>query len=257
MRRWVLFAITVIVLVFVAIRLGEWQFNRLADKQDENSQIRANEKHAVVDVSELVSAGGQVAENDEWRLVSATGTYDVKNQIIVRYRTRDGKSGVDVMVPLKTDSGTSVLVDRGWMETENRGEATPEEIPAPPSGTVTMTGWLRVDATGDSTTVSNQTTRAPNSARISEALGIETYGGFVDLKSEDPQPAMNLEAVELPALNNGPHFFYGIQWWFFGALAVFGFFYLMYDEVRQRRRQERGEAEAPQAATAGKGADDA
>ena len=36
--------------------------------------------------------------------------------------------------------------------------------------------------------------------------------------------------AELPDLGNGPHFFYGLQWWFFGLLAVFGFFYLAYDE---------------------------
>ena len=39
----------------------------------------------------------------------------------------------------------------------------------------------------------------------------------------------------MPELNNGPHFFYGLQWWFFGALAIFGFFYLMYDEWRGGR----------------------
>lgn len=149
------------------------------------------------------------------------------------------------MVPLRTDSGTYVLVDRGWLATENRADAIPDNVPAPPSGEVEMTGWLRVDATGDSTAVHNQTTRAPNSAAIAKALGVETYGGFVDMKSENPGASVALEPVELPELNNGPHFFYGIQWWFFGALAVFGFFYLMYDEVRQRRKQAAGIAEAP------------
>ena len=61
-------------------------------------------------------------------------------------------------------------------------------------------------------------------------------GGFVDLRSESPEPATALEPVELPELDNGPHFFYGLQWWFFGALAIFGFFYLIYDEWRGRPR---------------------
>ncbi len=39
--------------------------------------------------------------------------------------------------------------------------------------------------------------------------------------------------AELPDLGNGPHFFYGLQWWFFGVLAVFGFFYLAYDERKK------------------------
>ena len=45
--------------------------------------------------------------------------------------------------------------------------------------------------------------------------------------------------MELPELNNGPHFFYGLQWWFFGVLAIFGFFYLLYDEWRNGPRGER------------------
>ncbi len=53
--------------------------------------------------------------------------------------------------------------------------------------------------------------------------------------SESPEPATALEPVELPELDNGPHFFYGLQWWFFGALAVFGFFFLIYDEMRGGR----------------------
>ena len=54
----------------------------------------------------------------------------------------------------------------------------------------------------------------------------------MDLKSESPAPEQPLAAAELPELDNGPHFFYGLQWWFFGLLAIFGFFYLMYDEWR-------------------------
>ena len=63
------------------------------------------------------------------------------------------------------------------------------------------------------------------------------YGGFVDLASEDPAPRAPLVKAELPDLGNGPHFFYGLQWWFFGLLAVFGFCYLAYDEWRGGRAQ--------------------
>ena len=61
----------------------------------------------------------------------------------------------------------------------------------------------------------------------------------MELRSEDPEPDTALEPVELPELNNGPHFFYGLQWWFFGVLAVFGFCYLLYDEWRNGPRGER------------------
>ena len=46
------------------------------------------------------------------------------------------------------------------------------------------------------------------------------YRGFLDLADESPEPATDLEPAELPDdTGNGPHFFYGLQWWFFGALA--------------------------------------
>ena len=73
-----------------------------------------------------------------------------------------------------------------------------------------------------------------SSTAIGEALDREVFGGFVELRSEDPAAAEDLARVELPELDNGPHFFYGLQWWFFGVLAVFGFFYLAYDEWRGR-----------------------
>jgi cytochrome oxidase assembly protein ShyY1 len=121
------------------------------------------------------------------------------------------------------------------MPSDNRGTDT-SDVPAPPDGEVTVTGWLRVDATGDSATVSDHSTRAISSVEIGRALDRPVYGGFVDLKTEDPPADQPLEGAELPELDNGPHFFYGLQWWFFGVLAVFGFFYLMYDEWRAARR---------------------
>ena len=77
------------------------------------------------------------------------------------------------------------------------------------------------------------------------------YRGFVDLAEESPEPATELQPTELPDdTSNGPHFFYGLQWWFFGALAIFGFFYLAWDEARQRRGATPDERGASLRATA-------
>ena len=233
-RRWIAFALAVVFLAWVAWRLGEWQFHRLEDRKELNSIIERNEKAGAQPVAEVMAPGRSVARDDEWSIVEATGTYAVDETVIVRYRTRDGASGVDVVVPLELTDGSSLLVDRGWYASDNRG-ATSEDVPEPPSGEVTVTGWVRQDAEGDSTQVSDNSTRAVNSGEIADALGREVLGGWVDLRSESPEPATALEPVELPELDNGPHFFYGLQWWFFGALAVFGFFFLIYDEMRGGR----------------------
>jgi cytochrome oxidase assembly protein ShyY1 len=233
-RRWVGFAVVVLLLAWGAWWLGEWQFDRLEERQDRNAIIERNETLPPAPVSEVLPADGDVAETDEWRVITATGEYDEADTVIVRYRTRDGASGVDVVVPLVLDDGRAVLVDRGWWPTEASG-GTADDVPSPPEGEVTITGWARADATGDSTAVSDQSTRAISSVEIGEALDRELLRGFVELRSEDPAPDEPLSPVELPELDNGPHFFYGLQWWFFGLLAVFGFGYLARDERRRMR----------------------
>lgn len=237
-RRWILFALVVVLLAAGAWWLGQWQFDRLEDRRADNEVVRANESQPPAPVEDVLRPGTPVREQDEWRVVSATGEYAVEDTIIVRYRTREGIAGVDVVVPLVTGSGASLLVDRGWLRTENAGTADPDDVPEPPAGEVTVTGYVRADGSGDSTAVTDRSTRAVSSERIGEALGRDVYGGFVELRSESPEPATALEPVELPELDDGPHFFYGLQWWFFGVLAVFGFGYLAYDE---RRRGPRGE----------------
>jgi cytochrome oxidase assembly protein ShyY1 len=236
-RRWLLFALTVVLIAWATWWLGQWQFHRLADRKASNAIVRHNEALDPAAIQDVLTSGRDVTAADEWRQVTATGTYDTADTVVVRYSTRDGESGVDVVVPLVTADGTAVVVDRGWTPSDNRG-ADPSDVPQPPSGEVTVTGWLRVDATGDSAKVSDQSTRSISSKEIGAAIGKDMYGGFVDLKSESPAADQPLTAVELPELDNGPHFFYGLQWWFFGVLAVFGFFYLLYDEWQSARRGE-------------------
>lgn len=74
------------------------------------------------------------------------------------------------------------------------------------------------------------------------------YGGFLDIQTQSPPATADpiLRGTELPDdTSDGPHFFYGLQWWFFGILAVFGFFYLMYDERKRMLEERAAKAPAP------------
>ncbi len=237
-RRWIVFALVVAVLAYAAWWLGGWQFRRLDDRKADNAVVRANEHRDVAPVDDVLSPDADPSDADEWRVVSATGSYDAAQTVVVRYRNRDGAQGIDVVVPLVTGDGTALLVDRGWLETNPSG-ADRSDIPDPPAGEVSVTGYVRANGTGDSTRVSDLSARSISSDEIGPAIGRAVYGGFVELRSEDPEPEVALEPVELPELNNGPHFFYGLQWWFFGLLALFGFCYLLYDEWRNGPRGER------------------
>lgn len=239
-RRWVLLLLTVVLAAYGCLLLGRWQWHRLEDKKTGNAIIRANEKAAPAPVDQVLRRGVDPPDATRYARVSATGTYDVAHTVIVRYQTgADGSAGVDVVVPLVTSDGTAVLVDRGWFGTSNSGAMDPSQVPTPPSGTVTVTGWVRQNADGSAAQVVDGSTRAVSSAQIAPAIGIPTYGGFVQLLTESPRPATPLAPPEPPDLTNGPHFFYALQWWFFGILALFGYLYLAWEEYTGRAELRR------------------
>ncbi len=238
-RRWVLFAVAVAVMALGAVRLGAWQFDRLEDREQRNEWTERNLAAEPAPVDAVLAVGQPVPADREWTRVEVTGDYDADATVVVRYQTRDGEPGVDLVTPLVTAGGTAVLVDRGWVPTDNTG-TVPADLPQPPSGEVDVVGWVRADATGRGVEVEAGSTRAISSVEIGNRLDYPLYAGFVDAESETPPPSDEVQRTELPDLGEGPHFFYGLQWWFFGALAVFGFGYLAWDERRQRRRTREG-----------------
>ena len=239
-----LFAVTVALLAWLAVQLGEWQFHRLEERKQSNAIVSRNLEAAPAPLAEVMSTDEAPRAEDEWRRVRVTGTWDDEHTVVLKYQTRDQSAGVDLITPLVTAGGAAVLVDRGWVRSTNT-VARPE-LPDATSGEVTITGWVRRDATGKATKISERSTRAISSRAAAAEVSYPLYRGFVDLEEQDPAPATALEPAELPDhTGNGPHFFYGLQWWFFGALAIFGFFYLAYDEWRQRRQRRAGDVTAP------------
>jgi len=242
-RRWLFFAVGVVALAWLTSQLGQWQFHRLDERRAENRRVAHNLDQPPVQLDELMRVGAEPSAAHEWREVILHGTWDDAHTIVVKYQTRDSGAGVDVVTPLVTENGNAVLVDRGWLATANNG-ATRPKLPPAQTGPVTVLGWVRVDGTGGSTVVTDLATRAISSRAAARIVPHPLYGGFVDLHTESPPPAKRLGATELPDdKSEGPHFVYGLQWWFFSALAIFGFGYLVYDEW-ERAREEREESEA-------------
>jgi cytochrome oxidase assembly protein ShyY1 len=243
-RRWVLFGLGVVVLALGCVRLGEWQFDRLHEREQRNEWTRTNLAAAAAPVQDVMSVTRPLPPEREWKRVRAEGRYDAAATVVVRYQTRDGRSGVDLVTPLVTSDGTALLVDRGWVPSDNTGSA-PSDLPAPPPGQVEVVGFARADAVGRGTEVDDGSTRAISSRTIGATLDAPVFGGFVDAEKETPAPTDEVVRAELPDLGNGPHFFYGLQWWFFAVLAVGGFGYLVVDEVRRSRGKVPAAAQEP------------
>lgn len=237
-RRWVLFGLFVAVMGVACWRLGVWQFDRLEERLADNEIIERNIDAEPVEATAVMSSEEDLPASQQWRAVRMQGEYADDAQVLVRYQTRDGAPGVSVVTPLRLADGTLVLVERGWTTAPNSGSAD-VDAPAPPPGEVTVTGWARQNQTGDDAAItpSNGQVRLISSAGFSELLDGPVRHGYVSLDGSDPGPVEPLpRGPVLPELDSGPHFFYGLQWWFFGALALGGFGYFAWAESRDRRR---------------------
>lgn len=245
--RWVGFAVFVIALSAVCIQLGFWQFHKLDDRHVRNELVREHLGTAPVPLDDVVPAGEDVEPGQEWTVVTVSGTYDVKREVTVKFVNRDGRPGIDVLTPLVLDDGTAVLVDRGFVETQ-RTNVRPDVLPEPPDGVVEVTGWLRVDSTASSqaTHVDEGQVRAISSRGLADHVPYDLRSGYVNLQEQAPS-SEGLEAEPRPDLGQGPHFFYGLQWWFFAALAIVGYGWFARAERQERRKAA---ARAIRAATA-------
>jgi cytochrome oxidase assembly protein ShyY1 len=245
-RRWLGLLLVVVIVGVACVELGLWQFRRFHERHDRNEVTRANLAADAAPVDSVLSTGHGLSDDDEWTVVQIVGQYDDSQTVTVRYRTRGGAPGVDVVVPLVTRTGAAVLVDRGWIQTAANGSDSPDP-PPPPAGTVTVTGWARVDATGDETKPDNGSVRAISSQSLSESMPYPLYDGFVDLIHENPDIEPSPALADPPDLGSGPHFFYGVQWFFF-ALLAFGFWiYFAWSEYRATAAHAAASAEKPKA----------
>ncbi|MDQ3628606.1 MAG: SURF1 family protein [Actinomycetota bacterium] len=236
--RWLGLAVAAAVLAGAGVQLGSWQFDRRAERLADNARIEANLATRPVPLGSLDLEGSErIGDELEWRSVTVAGRYDEQGQLIVRNQSRDAGPGVTVLTPLRAADGGSVLVERGWLSTAGGTSAIPD-TGSPPAGPVRVTGWLRADsAAGDSATVPvDGTVRAVASEQVAQWLGYPLLPGHVALTQQDPDQDGALSGPERPDLGEGPHFFYGLQWWFFGLLAPVGYAWFAYAEAHPRHR---------------------
>ncbi len=237
--RWIGFAIFVVLLSALCVRLGLWQFDRLEHRLAQNKVVKAHFKAAPVDLTTVLPQGTKVDDTSEWTRVTATGTYDAAHQITVKFSTRDGAPGVDVVTPLVLADGRAVLVDRGWITTKNTVEDP--DVPAPPSGQVTVMGWLRQNngSRQQATRPVHGQVRAISSEGIEGSVPYALSNGYLNLRTQDPAATKALAVEPKPELGQGPHFFYALQWWFFAVLGTVGWFWFAWAEAKERRSPTR------------------
>jgi cytochrome oxidase assembly protein ShyY1 len=243
-----------LVLAGVCAEAGIWQWHRFEQKRVANGELRAAAAMPASPVDEVLVAGRPPDERLRLRTVVATGRYDAAAQVLVRRREVEGKVGFLVVAPLRTGSGTTLLVSRGFVPATGPALDTPA-FADPPAGEVRVTGRVHPSETGGlgSGLPPRQVLHVDVPA-LAARLGAPTYGGFVELISSDP-PDSGLVALPPPDLGNpaggaftGQHLAYVVQWFLFAAFAAAGPVILITLERRTRRKDQRSADREPAAA---------
>jgi cytochrome oxidase assembly protein ShyY1 len=234
--RWAGLVAFAVVLGVLFINLGEWQLDRLEQRRARNAATVTNEQRPVRPLAEVFTR--PLTDADQWQRVEAVGTFVADQQFLVRYRSNGGDKGYEVVTPLRTSAGV-VLVDRGFVATEP-GVGIPATVPPPPAGEVRVVGHVRRNEEGRRSAVTpvNGQLRLINSDAIGAALGYPLLNGYIGLLQVTPPQSGDFVPIELPEINEGPHFWYALQWFSFTGIALAGIVVFIRADLRARREQQ-------------------
>lgn len=232
--------------------LAPWQLGKNTTTSRANSQLEHALTAEPVPVTTLLPHQDSSAPDEQWRPVTATGHYLPEAQVLARLRVIDGVPAVEVLTPFVVRGGPTVLVNRGYVRTEDGGARLPD-IPSPPDTQVTITARLRDSqpAIAGKSPFSESGFRhvyAINTDQIATFTGVPLTGSYLQLVDDQPG---GLGVIALPRRDNGPFLSYGIQWIAFGILAPFGLGYFAFAELRARRAERSAVAPGDDADEAG------
>jgi cytochrome oxidase assembly protein ShyY1 len=199
--------------------LARWQYGRHQDRVARNAVYLAGRALPPVD---LTAPGVDTGSLDGRRLV-AIGRFDPSGDMLLRGRVRGASPGLHVATPLLLEGGGGVVwVERGFVAAPD-ATTPPGAVPPPDTGVVRVTGvGMAVPVTDDAgqplvrgtDTTWRRLDRAVLMARRSGSL--PTYL----LLEGDAEGPGRLPTVEPPALDEGPHFSYAVQWIGIGLAAL-------------------------------------
>ncbi|MGQ0624247.1 MAG: SURF1 family cytochrome oxidase biogenesis protein [Sporichthyaceae bacterium] len=238
--RWIALLVLAALSVPGCIALANWQFGRLDSTVARNDRIFGNSSASPLPIAELSTLGGEVDAADDYRAVSAVGTYDTAREVFVRNRAQQGQAGFNLLTPLVSAEGPAVLVNRGFVAAPAAGGSP--QVPATPAGEVRVRGVLRPSQPGPPNAAdlpAGQVARI-DVARLGSALPYQVFGGYLQLREQDPAPAVVQgnavpSPLELPDSHSELlHRSYGWQWYVFAAIGPIGAAALARREAAER-----------------------
>lgn len=243
-RRWVAWLCLTAVVCVACLFLGRWQWHRWESRHAAQTTVNQNyDASPVSPASVLPTRTSDLPDDQQWRQVRMTGRYLTDDQLLVRNRPLDGDFGFEVVLPMRLDDGRTILVDRGWVPNGPSARQGPT-VPKPPTGRLTVTGWLRPGEPDLKRAPVSGQVASINLPLVERTTGeaIDT-GAYVRMRGERTASGATPErpvAFGKPdqGMAAGINLSYALQWW--AAAIAFPVFVLL-----AARREARGPQERP------------
>ena len=218
--KWIAFHLLVVLLVVVMVNLAFWQLRRLDQRRHFNAEVRANTDQPVA-TFDTIKADLANPSTIEWRAVRVSGTYVTGHQFLVVNRSQNGDTGRNVVDALKLADGSLFLVNRGFVPIS-------AAVPPVPTGTVSVTGRLRVSEHRTTGQPEDQSVNGLTEIHridigvLAKQFDAKVLPMYVEQLESTPHDAATLEPIVAPTLDEGPHLSYTIQWFIFSACTIAG-----------------------------------
>ncbi|MCM6760817.1 SURF1 family protein [Rathayibacter sp. ZW T2_19] len=239
-RRWFGYLALAVVFAVACVLLSRWQVARLDEAATTNRLVTENWTADPVPLDGLIGRDDPWDDALEYRPVEVTGVYETQDETLVRNRPYNGNPGFEVLTPLRLGDGSVFVVDRGWVPV-GQEQDSPDAVPAPPDGEVTVTARLqpsegriegRSAPAGQIATIQLEDL----GAQLDEPVRTSAFGLLV---AEDPQPIDTPPLAELkPVADEGLHISYAIQWVLFALMGFGGLGWAVRHEYRLRNADD-------------------
>ncbi|AEF35661.1 SURF1 family cytochrome oxidase biogenesis protein [Mycolicibacter sinensis] len=243
---WLALAVVVLAFAYLCFTvLAPWQLGKNTTTTRANSQLERALTAEPVPLTTVLPHQDSSAPDEQWQPVTATGRYLPDAQVLVRLRLIDGAPAFEVLTPFAVAGGPTVLVNRGYVRTDDGGSRMPEITP-PPDGQVSITARLRDSQAvipGKNPFRENgfRQVYSINTEQVAAVTEVPLTGSYLQLVDDQPG---GLGVIALPRRDAGPFLSYGIQWIAFGILAPIGLGYFAFAELRARRSESSAAADA-------------
>jgi surfeit locus 1 family protein len=238
-KKWIIATALVLVGAAVCVRLGIWQLDRLDQRRTFNAHYTSMRALPALDIS--AGAPADIATM-EYRAVTVRGTYDFANQVAIRNQYYNDMLGFDLLTPLRLASGTTVLVDRGWIGAQGADS---------PGGWTRFDGPEQVEVQGrirlgqaappfgglvDPTLTPGQTRldfwNFVNLDRLAKQMPYPILPVYIQQTTPQTDSSLPIPHPEEIEITEGPHLGYAIQWFSFATIFIVGYsFYLRKHEA--------------------------